>query len=67
VAVPGVVIPRGPKAPEGNDGAVANRECRKESVVTGPGDAIELLKRSEVLIPEKLKFITRKSNLQKPI
>jgi aspartate ammonia-lyase len=27
----GVVIPRGPKAPEGNDGAVANRECRKES------------------------------------
>jgi hypothetical protein len=34
---------------------------------TGPGEAAELLRRREVLIPEKLKFITRKSNLQKPI
>ena len=36
-------------------------------MVTGPGDAAELLRRRDVLIPEKLKFITRKSNLQKPI
>jgi hypothetical protein len=36
-------------------------------MVTGPGKATELLRRREVLIPEKLKFITRKSNLQKPI
>jgi transcriptional regulator of met regulon len=33
----------------------------------GPGEDAELLRRREVLIPEKLKFITRKSNLQKPI
>jgi hypothetical protein len=32
-----------------------------------PGEAAELLRRREVLNPEKLKFITRKSNLQKPI
>jgi hypothetical protein len=36
-------------------------------MVTGPGEAAELLRRREVLIPKKLKFITRKSNLQKPI
>jgi hypothetical protein len=36
----------------------------KESVA---GEDAELLRRREVLIPEKLKFITRKSNLQKPI
>ena len=36
-------------------------------MVTGPGEAAELLRRREVLIPEKPKFITRKSNLPKPI
>jgi len=36
-------------------------------MVTGPGEDTELLRRREVLIPEKLKFLTRKSNLQKPI
>jgi hypothetical protein len=30
------------------------------------GEAAELLRRREVLIPKKLKFITRKSNLHKP-
>jgi hypothetical protein len=34
-------------------------------MVTGPGEAAELLKRREVLIPKKLKHFTRKSNLQK--
>jgi hypothetical protein len=34
---------------------------------TGPGEAAELLRRREVPNPEKLKFITRKSNLLKPI
>jgi hypothetical protein len=32
-----------------------------------PGKATELLRRREVPIPEKLKFVTRKSNLWKPI
>ena len=36
-------------------------------MVTGPGEETELLKRREVPNPEKLKFIIRKGNLQKPI
>jgi hypothetical protein len=38
-----------------------------EIMVTGAGKATELLRRRKVLIPEKLKFFTRKSNLQKLI
>jgi hypothetical protein len=36
-------------------------------MVTGPGKAAELLRRREVLIPEKLKSFNRKVNLQTPI
>jgi hypothetical protein len=36
-------------------------------MVTGPGEAAELLRRREERNPEELKLITRKSNLLKPI
>ena len=34
-------------------------------MVTGPGEAAELLRRRKVLIPTKLMFLSRKSFLQK--
>ena len=36
-------------------------------MVTGPGADTELLRRREVLTPEKQKLITRKGNLPEPI
>jgi len=36
-----------------------------EIMVTGPGEAAELLRRREVPTPNKLKFFTRKRKLQK--
>jgi hypothetical protein len=36
-----------------------------EIMVTSPGEATKLLRRREVLNPNKLKFLTRKRKLQK--